>query len=88
MTYTRRNKGVCSRSTTVVLDDDGRIARVEVDDGCDGNLQAVCTLLAGLRPEDAIPKLAGIRCEDKSTSCPAQIAACLAEAAEAYKNQG
>ena len=39
MTYTRKNKGVCSLSTEVTLTDDGVIESVTVVGGCNGNLQ-------------------------------------------------
>lgn len=81
MTYTRKNKGVCSNTTTVTLED-GIVRSVLVDDGCDGNLKAVMQLLQGMRVEDAIAKIRGITCENKSTSCPDQISICLQEALE------
>lgn len=80
MTHSRKNKGVCSGKTTVDLDENGIIRHIEVDYGCDGNLQGVCRLLEGRPAAEAIPLIAGIRCEDKSTSCPHQISLCLQEA--------
>ena len=82
MTHIRKNKGVCSHATSVTLSDDGFIQDVTVMNGCDGNLQGVCTLLKGMSARDAIVRLQDIRCEDKPTSCPHQIALCLAEALE------
>lgn len=79
MTYERKNQGVCSRSTTVTLQD-GVIENVEVVGGCNGNLQGVCTLLRGVPAAEAIERLKGIRCGMKSTSCPDQIARTLEEA--------
>lgn len=55
MTYTRKNKGVCSLSTEVTLTDDGVIESVTVVGGCNGNLKGISALLTGLRAEDAIP---------------------------------
>ena len=43
-TYTQANRGVCSRSTTVQLNDDGTIHSVEVMGGCNGNLKGICAL--------------------------------------------
>ncbi len=79
-THMRKNKGVCSRSTTVELGPDGLIQSVRVADGCNGNLQGIAALLAGLPAEEAIARLKGLRCEGKATSCPDQIALCLEEA--------
>ena len=36
MTYQRKNRGVCSLSTTVTLSEDGTIENVEVLGGCNG----------------------------------------------------
>lgn len=79
MTFTRKNKGVCSRSTTVTIED-GIIKQVQVEDGCDGNLQGVCALLQGQPAQEAAQRLQNIRCENKNTSCPHQIALCIQEA--------
>ncbi|MEG0769819.1 MAG: TIGR03905 family TSCPD domain-containing protein [Ruthenibacterium sp.] len=80
MTYTRKNKGVCSLSTEVTLTDDGVIENVSVIGGCNGNLKAVCILLKGMTADAAIKKLKGVTCGHKSTSCPDQIALALEEA--------
>ena len=80
MTYTRRNKGVCSTSTTVTLDASGCIESVHVEDGCDGNLQGVCALLRGMPAQEGIRRLQGIQCEGSDNSCPRQISLCLQEA--------
>ena len=81
MTYTRKNRGVCSSSTTVTIED-GMIQSVSVESGCDGNLKGVCALLKGRRAEDAIEAMRGIHCGRRSTSCPDQISLCLQEALE------
>lgn len=82
MTHVRKNKGTCSHATSVTLSQNGIIEDIKVMDGCDGNLKGVCTLLKGMPATDAIERLRGIRCESKATSCPDQIALCLAEALE------
>ena len=80
MTYTRKNQGTCSMMTKVELNDDHTIASVEVMGGCDGNLKGVGSLLKGMRAEEAITRMEGIRCGRKATSCFEQIAKALAEA--------
>lgn len=80
MTYSRKNKGVCSLATEVSLTEDGVIESVAVVGGCNGNLKGVCSLLQGLRAEDAISRLKGLTCGSKPTSCPDQIALALEEA--------
>lgn len=80
MTYKRSNRGVCSISTEVTLDDDGIIQNVTVVGGCNGNLKGLCSLLQGLPADEAIAKLKGLTCGGKKTSCPDQIAHALEEA--------
>lgn len=82
-THTRENEGVCSSKTTVTLEN-GIIADIRVEDGCEGNLQGLCALLRGRGAKEAIALLKGMRCEDKATSCPDQIALCLEEALGNY----
>lgn len=79
MTYTRKNKGVCSESTTVTIEG-GIIRSILVAEGCEGNLKGVCALLVGRKAHEAAALLQGITCDNKNTSCPAQIALCLEEA--------
>lgn len=80
--HVRKNDGVCSYATSVTLTPQGIVEEVQVMDGCEGNLAALCSLLRGMPAKQAIERLEGIRCEDKPTSCPDQIALCLREALE------
>lgn len=80
MTYTYIPRGVCSELMTIELDDNKVIKSLEVRGGCNGNLQGISRLVAGLRAEDAIEKLQGIRCGMKTTSCPDQLSQALKEA--------
>ncbi|MBQ6273560.1 MAG: TIGR03905 family TSCPD domain-containing protein [Oscillospiraceae bacterium] len=81
MTYTYYPRGVCSQRMDLEVED-GVIRRVEVLGGCSGNLQGISRLVVGMRAEDAIERMEGIRCGGKPTSCPDQLAkalkACLA----------
>ena len=77
MTHTRRNRGTCSAQTLVELNDDHTIARIEVMGGCNGNLKGISQLLVGMKAEDAIARMEGIRCGFKDTSCPDQLAKAL-----------
>ena len=81
MIYTRKNKGVCSMQTTVELDEQGVIRKVDVVGGCNGNLKGIMSLLPGMTAEEAIARMEGITCGLRKTSCPDQIAQCLREAA-------
>ena len=50
---------------------------MEVKGGCDGNLQGISRLLVGMKVEDAVERLEGIRCGYKKTSCPDQLSKAL-----------
>lgn len=83
MTYTYKNRGVCSKSTTVELAPDGTIQNIRVEGGCNGNLQGICALLRGMKAEDAIARMQGTHCGPRPTSCPDQIAHALRAALDA-----
>lgn len=69
-------KGVCSSAIDIELDND-TIKSVKFTGGCNGNLQGISSLVAGMKAEDAIAKLKGIKCGFKNTSCPDQLACAL-----------
>ncbi len=56
---------------------DGVIESVTFTGGCHGNLQGISALVKGMKVEDAISRLKGIRCGFKPTSCPDQLARAL-----------
>ena len=80
MEYTRKNQGTCSMATRVELTEDGKIQKIQVLGGCDGNLKGICSLVEGMDAHQAIARMKGIRCDRKATSCPDQIALALEEA--------
>jgi uncharacterized protein (TIGR03905 family) len=57
--------------------EDGKIRRVQVLGGCDGNLQGISRLVVGMDVDEAISRMEGIRCGGKPTSCPDQLAQAL-----------
>ena len=71
-------QGVCSRHMKIDVED-GVIRAVEIQGGCPGNLQAISRLVVGMRAEDVVERLEGIRCGGKPTSCPDQLARGLEE---------
>jgi len=54
-----------------------RIRRVEFSGGCPGNAAGIGRLAVGMTPEELAGKLRGIRCGNKPTSCPDQLAVAL-----------
>lgn len=71
-----QTKGVCSSSIDIEVEN-GVIKFVEFFGGCNGNLKGIAALVTGMKVEDAIAKLKGIRCGFKTTSCPDQLAQAL-----------
>ncbi len=69
-------KGVCSTSINIELED-GIVKSVAFTGGCNGNLQGISRLIEGMKAEEAISRLKGIRCGFKNTSCPDQLAQAL-----------
>jgi len=61
------------------IGEDGVITKLEVSGGCDGNLKGLARLVEGMPAEQVIQKLEGLRCEEKQTSCPGQLAEGLKE---------
>ena len=70
-------QGTCSKAIRIVLDDEQKIEEVEFFGVCDGNTKGISTLVRGMKAEDVIKKLRGIRCGYKATSCPDQLAQAL-----------
>ena len=74
-----RTKGVCSQAIQLEVEDDV-VKSVEFIGGCSGNTQGVARLVAGMKVEDAIARIEGIKCGPRSSSCPDQLAKALREA--------
>lgn len=79
MTIDYKTKGVCSRQMLIDVED-GVIRKVQIVGGCDGNLKGISALVKGMKVEDAIQRMEGIRCGMKATSCPDQLAQALKQA--------
>lgn len=75
-----KTSGTCSQLIDFEVDGD-IIRSVAFTGGCNGNLKGISALVSGMKVDDAIAKLKGIKCGFKNTSCPDQ----LARALEQYK---
>ena len=71
-----KTKGTCSRMISVDIED-GVIVDCSFTGGCAGNTQGVAALVKGMKVEDAISRMKGIKCGFKGTSCPDQLARAL-----------
>ena len=71
-----QTRGTCSTAIDIEVTD-GIIQSVKFTGGCHGNLQGISALVQGMKVEDAITRLKGIRCGFKNPSCPYQLAQAL-----------
>ena len=76
--YSFKTAGVCAQQINFDVED-GRVKNVQFIGGCLGNTTGVAKLVEGMKVEEVIDKLKGIKCRP-TTSCPDQ----LAKALEAY----
>ncbi len=73
-----KTSGTCA--TLIDIETNGDIIEsVAFTGGCNGNLQGISALVKGMKIEDAVTRLKGIRCGFKNTSCPDQLARALEE---------
>ena len=82
MKFEYHTEGTCSRNIILEMDGD-TIQLVQFIGGCNGNLKGIAALVQGQKAQDVIPKIQGITCGPKPTSCPDQIALAL----QAYLEQ-
>ncbi len=74
-----KTQGTCSKMIVVEVED-GVVASCKFVGGCAGNTQGVSALVKGMKVEEAIERLSGIKCGFKTTSCPDQLAVALKSA--------
>lgn len=75
-----KTSGVCSREISFEIDEtDGTISDLQFKGGCPGNAGGITRLVIGMKVDDVISKLEGVRCNLKATSCPDQLAKALKE---------
>ena len=79
MHYEYKTKGTCSQMIFFDVED-GKVHNVQFLGGCNGNLKGIGALVEGMRVEEVISRVEGIRCGMKSTSCPDQLATALEQA--------
>ncbi|MCF0206726.1 MAG: TIGR03905 family TSCPD domain-containing protein [Bacteroidales bacterium] len=81
MKYQYRTSGTCSQLIDFEIVD-GVVKNVQFLGGCHGNLQGISKLVEGMKADEVIEKLEGIRCGYKSTSCPDQLCKAIRQAKE------
>ncbi len=74
--YIYETEGTCSRAILLTVED-GVLISASYVGGCMGNTQGVAKLAQGMPLHEVRQRLEGIRCGDKPTSCPDQLATAL-----------
>ena len=75
-----KSKGTCSKLIEFEVED-GVVKNVRFTDGCDGNAKGISKLVEGMSVSEVIDRLEGVKCEEKQTSCPDQLAKALKQSA-------
>ena len=73
MKYTFETKNTCAKAIEFEIEEDKVMNVRFLGGGCLGNLQAIPKLVEGMKVDEVIAKLEGIRCGLKSTSCADQL---------------
>ncbi len=73
-----KTSGTCAQFIDIETEN-GIVTDVKFVGGCSGNTQGVAKLVVGMKIDDVIEKLRGIRCGYRNTSCPDQLAKALEE---------
>jgi uncharacterized protein (TIGR03905 family) len=71
--YEYLTSGTCSSKIHFDIRDN-RVYNVSFENGCNGNLKGISTLVEGMNADELIGKLKGVQCQKRGTSCPDQLA--------------
>ncbi|MDP4109857.1 MAG: TIGR03905 family TSCPD domain-containing protein [Bacillota bacterium] len=74
--YRYKTKGTCSMEIGFDVDQN-KVKNIKFTGGCNGNLKGIAVLAEGRDMDELITKFKDIKCGDKDTSCPAQLARAL-----------
>lgn len=67
-------QGICAVNIKVCINDEDIIEDVQFTRGCDGNHKGLVSLCKGMKADEVVKRLKGIKCGMRSTSCPDQLA--------------
>ncbi len=68
--------GTCSRKIDFEIEENV-ITEINFEGGCPGNLHGISNIVVGMNIDDVIKRFKGIKCGNKPTSCPDQLAMAL-----------
>lgn len=73
-------EGTCSKAISFDINETHIVSNVKFVGGCPGNTVGISQLAEGMKAEELIKRLKGIRCGVKNTSCPDQLSTALSKA--------
>ena len=71
-----KTTGVCCQEIRLDVKN-GIITELEFINGCNGNLKGIAALAVGRDKDEVISTLVGIKCKERTTSCPDQLVEAL-----------
>lgn len=80
-----KTQGTCASAIDLEIKD-GCIEKCDFIGGCNGNTQGISALVKGMKVEDVVQKVKGIKCGMKNTSCPDQLALVIEKALQQANN--
>ena len=86
MDFEYKTRGTCSSCIHFSIED-GVVHNVSFTGGCPGNAKGVSLLTEGMKAEEIVSRLKGVRCGFKPTSCPDQLANAVEQAMEKMRAQ-
>ncbi|MEA4892897.1 MAG: TIGR03905 family TSCPD domain-containing protein [Peptococcaceae bacterium] len=79
MEYEYIPRGVCTRKIIADIAQDGTVEGISFIGGCPGNTIGIGRLVKGMKIDQVIETLEGVKCGGRNTSCPDQLALMLNE---------
>ncbi len=79
---TFKTEGTCASHIHFDIED-GKVVALQFQGGCPGNAIGLSSIAKGMDIDELIEKVRGIKCGNKHTSCPDQLAMALTE----WKNE-
>lgn len=76
MEYSIKPNGICAKTIDFDIEDN-KVKNVRFHGGCQGSHIGIQSLVEGMDTEEVVKRLRGIRCGQRNTSCPDQLACAL-----------
>ena len=78
MAYSYQTSGICAGKIDFDVQD-GKVKNVKCPGGCPGNHIGIQNLVEDMPVDDVIERLRGVKCGNRTSSCPDQLSKALEE---------